>query len=228
MNTTTFLAILTAVAVIGAGASMFFLSGMNDEITTTVSVGAGLTCTINDKEVSNGDELVLKETSELKVSVKTIDLVQIRVAGSWTSDKNVYGDVYTTDSPVKEADFTFKLNHGKFTGKLEILNMAENSGDINPIHLKFSFDESKVTVSCGGSEIKDGDTFTFDGDSTVSVESKVGRVNISYSGSWKNADGMSGGASGNKLGTTASISIMDMMFFSDGYGDMKITVKAES
>ena len=228
MRITTFLAVLTAVAVIGAGVSIFCLGGMNDEVTTKVSIGAGLTCTINDEQVSNGQELVLKETSELKVCVKSVDLVQIRAAGTWSSDKNVYGDVFTTDSPVKEACFTFKLNHGKFCGKLDLINMAEDSGDINPIHLKFSFDESKLKVSCGGSEIKDGDTFTFDGDSTVSVESKIGRVNISYSGSWKNADGMSGGARGNNLGTSASISIMDMMFFSDGYGDMKITAKAES
>ena len=54
------------------------------------------------------------------------------------------------------------------------------------------------------------------------------KIILLWFGSWKNADGMSGGASGNKLGTSASISIMDMMFFSDGYGDMKITVKAES
>ena len=34
MSTTKFLAVLTAVAVIAAGASIFLLGGMNDEITT--------------------------------------------------------------------------------------------------------------------------------------------------------------------------------------------------
>lgn len=227
MNTTSFLAFLTVVAVVGVGVSLIFLGGMNDEITTKVSVGEGLTCTINDKEVSDGDEIVLKETTELKVCVRSVDSVQIRAAGSWTSDRNVYGDVYTTASPVKDTDFTFKLNHGKFCGKLDIINMAADDGnDICPIHLKFTFDESKVKVTSGGTEIKNGDTFTFEGDGYVSVESKIGRASLSYDGSWKNGDGMSGGARGSNLGTSVGISIMNLMYFSDGYGDMSITAKA--
>ena len=227
MNTTTILAVITAVAVVGAGASLFFLGGMDDEITTKVSIGAGLTCTINDKAVSNGDELVLKDTTELRICVRSADAVQMRTAGTWTSEKNTYGDVYTTSSPVKEACFTYTLNHGKFCGQLKVINMATDDGnDICPIHLKFSFDESKVKVSSGGTEIKNGDTFTFNGDGYVSVESKIGKANLSYSGSWKNADGMSGGANGYNLGTSVGISIMNMMFFSDGYGDMTITAKA--
>ena len=227
MNSTTFLAVLTAAAVIGAGCAIFFLGGINDEITTTVTVGEGLKCKINDKAVSDGDEVVIKETSKLNVHVEAVEKVQIRAAGSWTSEKSDYGRVYTTDTIVKTADFTFELNHGKSKGKLAIINMAEDDGnDICPIHLKFTFDESKVKVSSGGTEIKNGDTFTFNGDGYVSVESKIGKANLSYSGSWKNADGMSGGANGYNLGTSVGISIMNMMFFSDGYGDMTITAKA--
>ena len=224
MSTTKFLAVLTAVAVIAAGASIFLLGGMNDEITTKVSVGAGLSCKIDGNDVANGEEITVKEKSKLSVEVTAVDDVQIQAAGSWKSDKNTIGKVFTTDSPVKEASFTFELNHGKFNGKLSIINVAENTGDICPIHLKFSFDDKKVKVSSGGTEIANGDTFTFDHDGSVQVESLIGTVMLNYSGSWKNADGMSGGASGYNRGTSVSISIMNMMFFSDGYGDMQITV----
>ncbi len=224
MNTTTVLAVLVAAAVIATGCSIVFLGGMNDEITTTVSVGSGLSCKIDGNDVANGEEITIKEKSKLCVQVQAVENIQIQAAGTWTSEKNVIGKVYTTDSPVKEACFTFELNHGKFTGKLAIVNVADNEGDIHPIHLTFAFDESKVKVSAGGTEIFNGDTFDFDGDGSVQVESKVGKVMLKYSGSWKNADGMSGGASGYNQGTSVSISIMNMMFFSDGYGDMEITV----
>ena len=58
------------------------------------------------------------------------------------------------------------------------------------------------------------------------MESKIGRASLSYDGSWKNGDGMSGGARGSNLGTSVGISIMNLMYFSDGYGDMSITAKA--
>ena len=223
MNTTTFLAVLVAVAVIGTGCSIVFLGGMNDEITTEVSVGAGLSCKIDGNDVANGEQITIKEKSKLCVEVQAVENIQIQAAGTWASEKNVFGKVFTTDSPVKEASFTFELNHGKFNGKLLIINMSDNSGDICPIHLKFSFDDSKVKVSAGGTEIANGDTFDFDSDGTVLVESKVGTMMLKYSGSWKNDCGMSGGASGYNQGTSVSISIMNMMFFSDGYGDMTIT-----
>ncbi len=224
MNTTAFLAVLVAAAVIGMGCTIVLVGGMNDEVTTEVSVGAGLSCKIDGNDVANGEQITIKEKSKLCVQVEAVENIQIQAAGTWTSEKNVIGKVFTTESPVKESCFTFELNHGKFTGKLLIINVAENTGDINPIHLKFSFDESKVKVSAGGTEIANGDTFDFDGDGSVHVESKVGKVMLKYSGSWKNADGMSGGASGYNQGTSVDISIMNMMFFSDGYGDMNITV----
>jgi len=224
MNTTTVLAVLVAAAVIATGCSIIFLGGMNDEITTEVSVGAGLSCKIDGNDVANGEQITIKEKSKLCVEVQAVENIQIQAAGTWTSEKNQIGKVFTTESPVKEASFTFELNHGKFTGKLEILNVAENEGDIHPIHLKFSFDESKVKVSAGGTEIFNGDTFDFDGDGNVHVESKVGKVMLRYSGSWKNDCGMSGGASGYNQGTSVDISIMNMMFFSDGYGDMDISI----
>lgn len=224
MNTTAFLTVLVAVAVVGAGCSILFLGGMNDEITTKVTVGEGLSCKIDGKDVANGGEITIKEKTKLCVQVNAVDDIQIQAAGSWISEKNTIGKVFTTDSPVREACFTFELNHGKFSGKLAIINVAENDGNICPIHLKFSFDDSKVKVSSGGTEIANGDTFDFDHDGTVQVESKIGKVMLRYSGSWKNADGMTGGASGYNQGTSVSISIMNMMFFSDGYGDMEITV----
>lgn len=224
MNTTAFLAVLVAAAVIGMGCTIVLVGGMNDEITTEVSVGAGLSCKIDGNDVANGEQITIKEKSKLCVQVEAVENIQIQAAGTWTSEKNVIGKVFTTESPVKEACFTFELNHGKFNGKLLIINVAENTGDINPIHLKFSFDESKVKVSAGGTEIANGDTFDFDGDGSVLVESKVGKVMLKYSGSWKNDCGMSGGASGYNQGTSVTISIVNMMFFSDGYGDMNITV----
>ena len=224
MNTTAFLAVLVAAAVIGMGCTIVLVGGMNDEITTEVSVGAGLSCKIDGNDVANGEQITIKEKSKLCVEVQVVENIQIQAAGTWTSEKNVIGKVFTTESPVKEACFTFELNHGKFNGKLLIINVAENTGDINPIHLKFLFDESKVKVSAGGTEIANGDTFDFDGDGSVLVESKVGSVMLKYSGSWKNDCGMSGGASGYNQGTSVTISIVNMMFFSDGYGDMNITV----
>ena len=50
------------------------------------------------------------------------------------------------------------------------------------------------------------------------------RHNVSYKGSWNNDYGMSGGASGEELGSSVTIYIVDMMYFADGHGTMEIHI----
>ena len=225
MNSTTFLAVLTAAAVIGAGCAIFFLGGINDEITTTVTVGEGLKCEINDKAVSDGDEVVIKETSKLNVHVEAVEKVQIRAAGSWTSEKNVYGKVFTTDTIVKTADFTFELNHGKSKGKLAIINMAEDDGnDICPIHLKFSFDESKVKVSSGGTEIKNGEVFAINEKGTIDVESKIGETIIDVDAMWSYSGGWTTHCFDTVVDDHYSFTLEGKKVFGDAHGYVNITL----
>ena len=219
----TILTILTAAAVICAGASILFLSGMNDETTTTVKIIGGLRCTINGESVTDGQEITVG-SSKLDIHVESASAYQMRAVGSWTSDKGDSGMDEVTRMPVESADFSIQLKHGKNIGRLAIINLAVNDSDIRPIHLAFTIDDSKLKVTSNGTEIRDGDVFTFPGDGKILVESLVGAVNISYSGQWSNDYGMSGGGSGSEFGENSTIFIEDSMFFDDGHGTMKIYV----
>ena len=227
MRTTTILAVIVAAAVIGAAATIYFLPGIYNESKTTVIVGSGLTVTINGEEVTDGQEFVLDGKNVLDIHVESALESQIRVSGKWTSDMKTFTKDDVTASPVSSADFSIQLKNGKYTGKLAIFDTISNGSDLAPIELKFTVDESKVKVSWSGGEIKDGDTVTFTGDTYVTVESKIGRADLSLSGSWSNDCGMSGGANQTELCESMSVQILDTIFFDKAYGTMKVTATPE-
>ena len=218
MKGITLFALMAAGFVLFAGIAIGLSYTKYDEITTTVEVGDGITCTINGKEVSNGETITVPaDLGALKVHAETDYDLPIIIAGKWTSDSKTVSD-YRIDAK----DMNVNVGIGKFTGKL-IVKFTDD-GDLGAVVLTFTIGDG-ITVKCGGDEIKNGDTYTFDGDSSVIVTTNDGQKHdIKYSGSWSNDYGMSGGASGVELGTSATIYIVDMMYFGDGHGTMDIHI----
>ena len=190
-----------------------------DETTTEVFIEDGITCTINGKEVSNGETVTVKTGEyDLKIKVDSEYDLKIGIAGEWSSDQRT---VSGHDFDSKE--LRVAMGHGTFSGKLRI-GFIDGDGDLGNIILRFTIGEG-ITVTHGSDEIKDGDTYTFTGDSVIAVKTNDGqRHDVRYNGSWSNDCGMSGGASGVELGSSVTISIIDMMYFDDGHGTMDIHI----
>ena len=216
----TTLAVLMVVGILAFAALAIGVSyAKYDEATTVVSIENGITCTINDKEVHNGDTITVR-TGEynMKIRVESEYDLPIGIAGKWTSDTRT---VTCCDLDTKELVVAF--GHGVFDGKLAIGYTADD-GDIAAVVLKFTIGDG-ITVTHGSDEIKDGDTYSFPNDSTIVVKTNDGqRHNVKYNGSWSNDYGMSGGANGEELGSSVNISIIDMMYFGDGHGTMEIHI----
>ena len=219
------LATLMVVGILAVAATAIGLSyAKYDEATTTVTIEDGIKCCINGKEVSNGDTVTVKlEAAKLKIEVCSEYEQPIGYAGKWTSNDHTVTSSKTDDSTVKSGTFTVDLNHGKYNGILRI-GFMDGDGDLANVVLKFTIGEG-ITVTSGSDEIKDGDTYTFIGDSKIIVKTNDGqRHDVKYSGSWSNDCGMSGGASGQELNSSVTIDIIDMMFFDDGHGTMDIHI----
>ncbi|WII09349.1 hypothetical protein O8W32_00620 [Methanomassiliicoccales archaeon LGM-DZ1] len=119
------------------------------------------------------------------------------------------------------------VRHGTYKGAMYISNDAAD-GDLAPIILKFTVDESMVTVKNGGTVIHNNDVVTFTNDSELQVTTVDGKSHeITYKGTWSNSSGMSSGASGSELGTSTTIYIVDTMYFDAGNGTMEVGVKNE-
>ena len=195
-----------------------------DEATTTVILEDGITCTINGKEVSNGETVTVKlEGGYLNVHAVAPMPMVIGYSGQWTAGDNTCKSTVWTGSEVESYDFKVAINHGKFTGRMVIKDLGGD--ELQPIELKFSIDESKVTVKHGGDVIHDGDTFTIYGDDAFTATTVDGQKHtINWDGHWSNPDGESSGASGCHYTVTATISVQDFIYFDKATGTMVITV----
>ncbi len=229
MRETTILAVAVVVAMVAAGAAIGMNIMKHDEITTEVLMDDGMTCTINGTEVANGDTVTLSLTGgAMSVHIDSQIHGKIAVCGLWASDSASTSVLKSTDSAATAADFHVRfVRHGTYKGAMYISNDAAD-GDLAPIILKFTVDESMVTVKNGGTVIHNNDVVTFTNDSELQVTTVDGKSHeITYKGTWSNSSGMSSGASGSELGTSTTIYIVDTMYFDAGNGTMEVGVKNE-
>ncbi len=219
MKGITILALMTAGFVLFAGIALGVTYAKYDEATTTVTIDNGITCTINGKEVSNGETItVTPDLGSLRIHVESDYALPIGISGGWQS-----GDDIVTAECNDATDYTVNLGHGKFVGEL-MIGFIYDSSDLGAVILTFTITDD-ITVKAGGTTINNGDTYTFNGDGQIIVTTNDGeKHNVKYNGSWSNPDGMSGGASGQELNSSVTIYITDMMFFSDGHGTMDIHI----
>ena len=195
-----------------------------DEATTTVTLDDGITCTINGKEVSNGDTVTVKlEAAKLKIKVSSEYDQPIGYAGKWTAGDNTVTSSKTDDSTVGSGEFIINLNHGKYTGAIKIKFVsADMSGQ--KITFKFSIAEG-LNVTYGSTAITDGESIEFTDDTIyINVATADGqKKNISYSYWW--GDSSEGGSgSGSEYNTSIQIIIDNMAFFDPQPGEVKIWV----
>ena len=229
MRATTILAACVAVALVVAVAAVCTNMTKNDQVTTEVLMDDGMTCTINGKEVANGDTVTVSlDMGNMKIHVDSQASGKLAVCGLWSSDDGGASILKNTGKAVTSADFAVKfVKHGTFKGAMYISNDAAD-GDLAPIILKFTVDESMVTVKNGGTVIHNNDVVTFTNDSELQVTTVDGKSHeITYKGTWSNSSGMSSGASGSELGTSTTIYIVDTMYFDAGNGTMEVGVKNE-
>ena len=142
-----------------------------DEATTTIILGDGLTCTIDGKEVKNGDTI----TSELRggylnAHVESNTPVVIGYVGLWASDGDTEKREGDSSVEVTSYDIKIPFNHGSYNGKLQIWDLADDASG-NLITLVLHFDESKMTLwfSFYDDFRHDGDTVHILGDDVFEV-----------------------------------------------------------
>ena len=195
-----------------------------DEVTSQVIMDEGITCTINGKAVADGDVVTVNPNfGKLKICVDSQYELPIGVAGIWKSDKETITASSTDSSIVKSGEIKAMFGHGSYDGTLRVF-FTDDDGCLADIVLTFKISDG-LMVRSQGISITDGAQFTFSGDSTINVTTADGQKhNIKYSGSWSNDCGMSSGASGNEYGESATINILDTMYFDPGYGTMEITI----
>ena len=229
MKETAILAVAVVVAMVAAGGAIGMNLMKNDEITTEVLMDDGMTCTINGTEVANGDTVTLSLAGGvMSVHIDSQILGKIAVCGLWASDSASTSVLKGTDSAATAADIPVRfVRHGTYRGAMYISNDAAD-GNLAPIILKFTIDESMVTVNNGGTVIHNNDVVTFTNDTELQVTTVDGKSHeITFKGTWSNSSGMSSGASGSELGTSTTIYIVDTMYFDAGNGTMEVGVKNE-
>ena len=221
------IALVVGAMVITTGGIMLFDFVKDKEVTTTVIVQDGLTCTINGEPVTNGQVITTNADNKIRIHIESEGNAFLAFSGSWHSDKKDICKSDKLETAATSADFCFKLKRQNFTGNLAIY-IDGSDGDLAPINLTFSFDESQVKVTAFGSEVKNGDVVSFPGDGSFTIESKIGKANIHYDYSWSNDYGMSGSGSADELNTSVTGHVENMCFFSAGTGPMNISAHAES
>ena len=216
--------LMTVGILVFAGAAIGLSYAKYDEATTTVILEDGITCTINGKEVSNGDTVTVRtEGGYLNVRAESPAPAIIGYSGQWTAGDKTCKSTECTEDEVETFEFKVALSHGSFTGRMVIKDMGGD--ELQPIELKFSIDESKVTVVHGSDVIHDGDTFTIYGDDAFTATTVDGQKHtINWDGHWSNPDGESSGASGCHYTISTTISVQDFIYFEKATGTMKITV----
>ena len=154
-----------------------------DEVTTTVTIDDGITCTINGKEVSNGDTVTVSmDLAKMNVCVKSDYDQPIGYVGSWTSGSDTVTSSQKDSSVSHCGKFVINFNHGSYTGSMKIKFFAGD--EMQTISMKFHI-SSDVTVTIAGTQINDGDSYDFKNDIKVSVSANDGQKhNISYSYWW--------------------------------------------
>lgn len=215
-------ALMIAGVLLLAGTAIGLSYTKYDEATTTVTLDDGIRCCINGKEVGNGDTVTVKlEAAKLKVCVCSDSEQAIGYHGRWSSaDHEVTGNQKDA-STVGKGEFVIDFNHGSYTGILTIKYLGADSGGQT---ILFDFDICDgVTVTSGGSDIKNGDTRGFTDDTiyiTVTTDDGQKR-NISYTYWWGDA-GEGGFGTGSEYDSTVQIAIENTAYFDPETGGVTI------
>lgn len=157
------------------------------EVTTTVEIDDGLTCTINGKEVSNGDTVTVDlEFCKLKVCVNSDAATLIACSGDWSSDGDRVSFSDGTDSEVTCAEFTIDFGKAASFNGIIVIDKAVDDLDHDPISLYFTYDD-KIVVRLNGNEVASGTTLWYKEDIDLEVITVDGEeYDIHWYGSYRN------------------------------------------
>ena len=172
-----------------AGTALGVTYSKYDEATTEVILEDGIRCTIDGKDVNNGDEI----TSGLKggylnVHVESEAPIVFGYSGFWYSDDRTVIMNGDSGTEVTSYDFRIPFNHGEYNGGLTIRNTGSDAYGY-PIHMVLHFDESKIKVWAGWANDyrHDGDTIGILGDVAVDLSHVDGNSHtFNWDGYWGN------------------------------------------
>ena len=206
--------VLASLMVVGilvfAGAALGVTYVKYDEATTNIILEDGIKCTIDGKDISNGETV----TSNLKggylnVHVESDTPIVFGYSGVWYSDDVSETKDGDSAGEVTSYDFKIPFSHGKYNGTLLVRNMASDEYGC-PISMVLHFDESKIMVwfSMANSYRHDGETVTALGNCVFDVKHVDGTVHtFTWDGSWGNDWGDHEVLQGTKSAGTVKIRI---------------------
>ena len=206
--------VLASLMVVGilvfAGAALGVTYVKYDEATTNIILEDGIRCTIDGKDISNGETV----TSNLKggylnVHVESDTPIVFGYSGVWYSDDVSETKDGDSADEVTSYDFKIPFSHGKYNGTLLIKNMASEAYGC-PISMVLHFDESKIMVwfSMANSYRHDGETVTALGNCVFDVKHVDGTVHtFTWDGSWGNDYGDHGVLQGTQSATEIEVYI---------------------
>ncbi len=183
--------ILFALMIVGillfAGLAICVNYAKYGDVTTEVLLDDGLTCTINGKEVKDGDTVTVGlEYAKLKICVSSNTAALIACSGSWSSDSDRITFSDGTEKSVKNAEFTIdfgKADH--FDGRIFIDNGVDDL-DHDPISLYFVYDDA-ITVKLWGKVIPSGSDLFYKEDIDLEVTTNDGKLHdLHWYGNYKN------------------------------------------
>ena len=184
--------ILFALMIVGilvfAGTAIGVNYSKYGDVTTEVVMDDGLTCTINGKEVKNGDTVTVNlQFTKLKVCVEAEKATRIACSGWWNSsdDRITFQDGTNDEKTCAEFTIEFgKATH--FDGSIYIDN-CDKEMDHDPICLSLICDFDLITVKIGDKELTEYDSIYYRDDIDITVIAKDGKVHdLHWYGSYKN------------------------------------------
>lgn len=157
------------------------------DVTTEVALDDGLTCTINGKEVNNGDTITVDmQFAKLNVCVTSDAAAKLACTGSWASgsDRVTFSDGTSEDATY--AEFTIDFHKAVHFDGMIFIDKGVDDLDHDPIILYFEYDDS-ITVKLWGKVVPSGSDLCYKQDIDLEVTTNDGQEHdLHWYGSYKN------------------------------------------
>ena len=224
--------ILFALMIVGilvfAGIAVGVAYSKYGDVTTKVVMDDGLTCTINGKEVKDGDTITVNlQSTKLKVCVDTEKATRIACTGWWQSSNDRITFQDGTDEEQTCAEFTIKFSMAThFDGSIYI-DRCDKEMDHDAIDLYLECDYDLITVKIGDKELSEKDSnIYYRDDIDITVTFKDGKVHdLHWYGSYKNyLDVVEHKFNETGRWSSGTIHLDNDNYFATAYGHMHIDI----
>ena len=215
-----------AAIVVGAILLMGLCVGVSytkyDSVTTTFEIEDGITCTVNGKEVANGDTVTYTpDMGRMKICVESDYDQYIGYTGRWSSSQGSVASSFTEKSVKNTGELVVDFGHGDYTGNIKIAYI--DSDDYQTLTMTFNI-TGDVKVVAEGVEIMNGDVKQYNTDIHITVTANDGQKhNIDWSYWWGDSS-ESGSGNGSEYNSSTSFTVENMAYFDPHNGSVTISM----